>query len=152
MTAFMTTLKLFYGFITEELFWFSNQIASNIRRGYLCLRLFFSAKRDQTSPGGETPLIICAVAAAPPVGGFDTRRSIFLKRFQREWRHLRSSEFIVRRSGELRWSVAAAPPVTWGGFCMLKLHFGVQGPEVGLLSALDSLQLPSSPPPEFLVI
>lgn len=35
---------------------------------------------------------------------------------------------------------------------MLKLQFGVRGPEVGLLSALDSLQLPFSPPPEFLVI
>lgn len=68
----------------EELFWFHNQIATNIRGSYLCLRLFFSAQGDQTSPAGEIPLIICAGAAAPPVGGFDTRWSIFLKPFQRE--------------------------------------------------------------------
>lgn len=65
MTAFMTTLKLFYGFITEELFWFSNQIASNIRRGYLCLRLFFSAKRDQTSPGGDSSHYLRCCCSSP---------------------------------------------------------------------------------------
>lgn len=59
MTAFMTTLKLFYGFDTEELFWFHNQIATNILRRYLCLRLFSSAKRDQTSPRGEIPHYLC---------------------------------------------------------------------------------------------
>lgn len=65
MTTFITTLKLFYGFITEELFWFNNQIATNIRPSYLCLRLFFSAKQVQTSPGGEIPHYLSCCCSSP---------------------------------------------------------------------------------------